>query len=289
MPTHREELAGLYAEPDGSRRARLTLVFAVAGSLVLLATTALVVFLVNRPAEPAPPAVALPTPWNPPLLPEAEESSAPPPSALPSPEEPPVPTVGTADTTPPKAKPSPKPVTPALSVSQAPVPAVVDLSALGARDWVHWGLTSPEAVNRRGGGTGEIKELSVKGVRSRYDNNPQSFRWTGGAPTTTTGPSPTGLYVCQADGSFAFSVAASPTTRTLRLYAGVWMARGQLTATLAGRTVRASLENQQTNGTAVFVLTFKAPAGQLLRVTWANVLPFHPSCGNVDIQAATLS
>ncbi|MBM2620862.1 hypothetical protein JIG36_35715 [Actinoplanes sp. LDG1-06] len=279
MASHRDD-----DEPSaGTRRARMTLRIAVAVSVVLIGATALFVVLTREPGEKPSPA-ALPGVWNPPPLsvPDASE----PPSEDPTPT-PAATTPARKRTTPPATR---KPaVTPALTVTQQDVPAVVDLAAQGARDWVHWGLADPGSVNRRSGGTGEIKDLDITGGHNRYDNNPQSFTWTGGAPTAATGPSPTGLYVCQPGGSFAVSVSAAPAIRTLRLYAGVWAAKGQLTATLAGRTVTATLENPQTNGTAVFILKFRAPAGETLRVTWVNAVQHHPTCGNVDIQAAALS
>ncbi|GIF01658.1 hypothetical protein [Paractinoplanes rishiriensis] len=268
---------------DSSLRARWTLALAVMGSVLLLGGT--VLFWRHDDSVSAPPPLVLPGPWEPPVaaptgpvLPGLSLSSS-----SPSPESIPV------ATRPSPAPTKAKPVTPTLSVSRAAVPATVNLAALGTRDWVHWGLSGPTSLNRKSGGTGEIRDLGGSGPRGRYDNNPQRFTWTGGTPTTSAGPTPTGLYVCQAGGGFTISAAASPTTRTLRFYAGVWAARGALTATLAGRTATASLENAQTNGTAVFVIRFRAPAGETLRVSWNVAVQHHPTCGNVDIQAATLS
>ncbi|MCO8273711.1 hypothetical protein M1L60_24245 [Actinoplanes sp. TRM 88003] len=288
MASHRddEEPGRLAAEDDGTRRARRTLWIAVAASLALIGVTALVVRFAGGPAEEAPARAALPEVWMPPPLTEVSGTPTTAPTTAPTPAPP-----RTRETMPPSKKPrtSLPPVTPSLSVTSAPVPAVVDLTAEGARDWIHWGLTDVDSVNRRLGGTGEIKDLEVSSPAGRYDNNPQSFRWSGGTPTVKAGPSPTGLYVCQPGASFSFSVVASPTVRTLRLYAGVWMAQGKLTATLAGRTVTAALENRETNGTAVFTFKFRAPLGAALRVGWNNAVQHHPTCGNVDIQAAALS
>ncbi|MCY1136571.1 hypothetical protein OWR29_01075 [Actinoplanes sp. Pm04-4] len=287
MPSHRDdERPELFTGEDGSRRARWTLGAAVAGSLLLVGVTAFFVRLGNEPVGEEPPPVSLTEPWEPPLRFESEPARS---------ETPSVPVATTPHEQPVRTRP-PAPVTkkpveapPALSVTRSSVPAVVDLSGVGTRDWLHWGLSSPESVDRRAGGSGEIKDLVVSAPAGRYDNNPQSFSWTVGTPTASAGPSPTGLYVCQPGATFTIAVAAAPATRTLRLYAGVWMAEGRLTATLAGRTVTAELVNERTNGNAVFVLRFRAPAAETLRVTWANAVPHHPTCGNVNVQAAALS
>jgi hypothetical protein len=36
------------------------------------------------------------------------------------------------------------------------------------------------------------------------------------------------------------------------------------------------------------VISFRAPTAQTLRLTWTTTVDYHASCGNVDIQAATL-
>lgn len=180
------------------------------------------------------------------------------------------------------------PVKPALTVTAGPVPALVDLSAEGTRDWVHFGLTEPGSINRRDGGD-TIEDLGTTGNRGRYDNNPQLFSWTGGRPAGTAFRTPTGVYACGEGSGFTLRVPAGPATRTLRLYAGVWMAGGRLTTTLNGLTRTSTLENRDAISTNRFVIRFRAPAGSKLTVTWKTTDSYHPTCGNVDMQAATLS
>jgi hypothetical protein len=289
-----DDPAGWPSSAGSSVRSRWTLALAVLVSVMILGGAALA-WQHDRSESTDPPGVALPGPWLPPTVP-ASDTSVPvlddPSSSVPA-------AAGTASpaqeatapprTRPPAPDPEAPPVTPTLSVTQASVPATVDLAAGGARDWVHWGLTSASSIDRKSGGTGEIKDLGGPGGRGRYDNNPQRFTWTGGTPTGSTGPTPTGVYTCKQGNGFIISAAAAPTTRTLRFYAGVWMARGQLTLSLAGRTATASLENPRAIRTTQFVIRFRAPAGQSLRVTWTTAVSHHPDCGNVDMQAATLS
>jgi hypothetical protein len=183
--------------------------------------------------------------------------------------------------------PAAKPVIPAVSLTDGPIPAVVDLSAEGTRDWMHWGLTDATSVNRRSGGKG-IEDLGGS-PRGRYDNNPQLYSWTGGSPAASATRTPTGVYSCGQGATITLRAPAGPAMRTLRLYAGVWMASGRLTVTVDGVTATRALENRDTISTRRFEVRYRAPAGSKLTVTWTATAVSHPGCGNIDLQAATLS
>jgi hypothetical protein len=176
---------------------------------------------------------------------------------------------------------------PVVSLTDGPIPAVVDLSAEGTRDWVHWGLTDATSVNRRRGGKG-IEDLGGT-PRGRYDNNPQSYSWTGGSPAATAARTPTGVYSCGQGATITLRAPAGPATRTLHLYAGVWMASGRLTVTVDGVTATRTLENRDAISTRRFEVRYRAAAGSRLTVTWTATAAHHPTCGNIDLQAATLS
>ncbi|MCW3840897.1 hypothetical protein ONA70_12390 [Micromonospora yasonensis] len=147
------------AAPDGpvtrvgaarARRRRRRVVVAAA------ALAALVVALAYadrgaRPGGPAPPA-ALPT------------AAAAPPAPAPSPTV--VPVTGNPAL----------PGGPLLSVDQQPVPALVDLTALGVRDWVHWGGLGSGSVQRKQVGTGEITDPG--GVRLEHAASVSAFAIT---------------------------------------------------------------------------------------------------------------
>ncbi|GIE99324.1 hypothetical protein Ari01nite_67890 [Paractinoplanes rishiriensis] len=216
----------------------------------------------------------------------AAPSGAPPAAGTTEPADPPAPTTPPARTG--TAKP-PQQVTPLLTLATTAVPATVNLSAEGSLDWVHWGLANARSLNRKSGGSGAIRDLGGTS-RGRYDTNPQRFSWSGGTPTGSASGTPTGVYTCGAGGNFALQVSASPTTRTLHFYAGAWLARGQLTARLGGETVSGSVTDRDASTTtARFVIRFRAAAGTNLSITWTTAETFNSSCGNVDIQAATLS
>ncbi|GAA2645202.1 hypothetical protein [Paractinoplanes durhamensis] len=182
------------------------------------------------------------------------------------------------------------PVTPLLTVTAGAVPNTVDLSREGTRDWIHWGLTDGKSVDRKSGVAATIQDLGSPGPRGRYDNNPQLFTWSDGNPNRFTGGTPTGIYTCGKDAGFVVRVPASTATRTVHLYAGVWQANARLTVTLDGATpVARTLTNTQAISTARFEIRFRAAAGSKLTMTWTATDVYNRTCGNVDMQAVTLS
>jgi hypothetical protein len=179
---------------------------------------------------------------------------------------------------------------PVLTVTPAGVPNVVDLSTEGTVDWIHWGLRDSRSVDRKRGGSGGIVEPDGQSPRGAYANNPQTFTWRDGDPTRTSSRTPTGVYACGTGNGFTLAVPAGAQARTLRLYAGVWRARGKLVLSLPaeGVTATASVENGGAIQTAQFTITFRAPKGGSLQVRWATEQTFDRSCGNVNMQAVTL-
>ncbi|WDZ87098.1 hypothetical protein [Micromonospora cathayae] len=197
--------------------------------------------------------------------------------------------------TPPPAPPTPSrtptpAVPPLLDVRHADAPAVVDLSAVGGRDWVHWGLRGGDSVVRKRDGSGEIVDRGGSGGRGGHDTNPELFRWRDGTPVRSIAGTSTGVYACGAGNGFALAVAGNGEVRTVRLYAGLWMARGRLEARLStgGPVTTVRLEDPHTNRTAEFTVRFRAPPGAKLLVDWRVEHAFDRHCGNVDLQAVAL-
>ncbi|SCG68294.1 hypothetical protein [Micromonospora coxensis] len=185
--------------------------------------------------------------------------------------------------------PTPEPVTPVLTVAEAEVPALVDLTGLGTRDWVHWGLVGPDRTVRKRDGSGEIRDEGGRGQRGTYDTNPEGFSWRDGAPVGSADATPTGTYACGVGNGFVLSVAGSGELRTVHLFAGLWMSRGRLDVRLStgGPTRTLRLEDPHTNHTAQWVIRFRAPRGQKLLMSWTTEQTF-TGCGNVGVQAVAL-
>ncbi|WBC14265.1 hypothetical protein O7600_24650 [Micromonospora sp. WMMA1998] len=183
---------------------------------------------------------------------------------------------------------APSPVAPTLAVSRAEVPATVDLSAVGAVDWVHWGLLGADRTVRKRGGSGAIRDEGGRGRRESYSNNPEEYAWRDGVPVGSASGTMSGVYTCDRGSGFALAVAGDGQPRTVHLYAGLWMARGRLDVRVAGgpvSTVR--MEDPHTALTADFTIRFRAPRGAKLLLTW-TVEESLGQCGNVSLQAAAL-
>ncbi|GGM21718.1 hypothetical protein GCM10011608_02970 [Micromonospora sonchi] len=223
--------------------------------------------VVGRPSLPSP----VPTAPAVPGLRPRERSPSPSPSSL---------TPGTA----------PAPAASTLTVSRADIPATVDLTDLGRRDWVHWGLGGAGATVRKRDGSAEILDLGGRGERSGWDGNQELFRWRDGTPVESADPTPDGVFTCGAGNGFELAVVADGQPRTATVYLGVWMARGRLDVRLsdggAGRSLR--LEERHTSQSTQVTVRFQAPEGTRLLLTWTVEETFTPHCGNVALQALAL-
>jgi hypothetical protein len=177
-----------------------------------------------------------------------------------------------------------------LTVTPGTVPGVVDLSSEGTLDWVHWGLRDSRSVDRKRGGSGAITEPEPQSARGRYTDNPAGFNWRDGDPNRTVSRTPTGVYACGVGNGFTLTVPAGAQARTLRLYAGTWRARGKLAVNLPaeGVTATAAMDNGGAVQITQFTITFRAPKGGSLQVRWVTEQSYDRSCGNVNMQAATL-
>ncbi|GIJ29767.1 hypothetical protein Vqi01_49290 [Micromonospora qiuiae] len=225
--------------------------------------------VVGRPSLPSP----VPTAPAVPGLRPRERSPSPTPSSS---------TPGTAPA--PPAAPS------TLTVSRADIPATVDLTEQGRRDWLHWGLGGAGATVRKRDGSAEILDLGGRGERSGWDGNQELFGWRDGAPVESADPTPDGVLTCGAGNGFDLAVVADGQPRTATVYLGVWMARGRLDVRFSdggpGRSLR--LEERHTSQSTGVTVRFKAPKGARLLLTWRVEETFTPHCGNVGLQALTL-
>ncbi|WFE38673.1 hypothetical protein [Micromonospora sp. WMMD998] len=194
----------------------------------------------------------------------------------------------------PSPSPSPSAVAPStvapptVAVSRAEVPALVDLTAVGAVDWVQWGLLGADRTVRKKGGSGEIRDEGGRGKRVSYRNNPEEYAWRDGVPVASASGTMSGVYTCDRGSGFRLSVAGNGQPRTVHLYAGLWMARGRLDVRVAdGPVSTIRLEDPHTALTADFTLRFRAPRGAKLLVSW-TVEESLGQYGNVSLQAVAL-
>jgi hypothetical protein len=192
--------------------------------------------------------------------------------------------------------PAPPPTTKApdqgsVTIASGAVPTTVDLTAEGARDWVHWGEQSTFSLERDKKGGFAILEGAPTAPRFRHALSPQQFTWTGGDPVDHTEGTTTGIRTCGKDNGFSISAPAGDSTRTLRLYVGIIAGQGRLTAKLSTGGATASTTLQQKDGTfhtAVLTLRYRAPKDGKITLRWNTDAAFGTGCGGVALQAATL-
>src|SRR6266567_4472867 len=178
----------------------------------------------------------------------------------------------------------------------------VNLTTLGKRDWIQWGLGGDYKVNRKAGITPLISNFTL--ISQNNPANPLSFSapywfealdssfcsWSDGDPVVgITSNYPRVLaysYPVLGGSGFRITVPAGTTTNTLSVFVGTLSGRGQFKATLSGQPnyVHSPLE---TNVNGVYTINYAANApGQTLTIEWT--LSFMASNGNVTLQAAAL-
>jgi chitodextrinase len=175
--------------------------------------------------------------------------------------------------------------------------ANVNLSSEGTSDWAHWGLVDTSSFNHKRCGAQQISNASLisigNGVVRRYGDNPNGYTWTDGTPTLSASNTTTGIWVADLHNGLRFTVPADTSERALKVYVGVWKAKGRLEARLSDMSAPAfidtGLEDCYDTTNRIFTITYRAAsAGQNLEVTLLADGVFDLEYGNVTLQAATL-
>src|SRR4051794_13283865 len=84
-----------------------------------------------------------------------------------------------------------------LTGSVAPPPASVDLTTQGNTDWIHWGRTNVNDVDRKAPGLPQISNFIKIGTGTnvvRLPDTPSTSPWTDGSPTAVAVNNPGGVY-----------------------------------------------------------------------------------------------
>src|SRR5205807_10565226 len=172
---------------------------------------------------------------------------------------------------------------------------VYNLTAEGTLDWIHWGLNAPGDVNRKHDVQQQIHSFTLigNGTVERDTQYPNAYTWSDGTPVMVA-PSQqqAGVYVKGVSNGFTFSILASTTPRTLRVYVGAAHAQGNLWVGIGGKTFTdASLDmrndrNIEDNGIYTLVFSSSVP-NQVLTVNY-TVEASDERDGYVMLEAATL-
>ncbi|MGZ5434985.1 MAG: CBM96 family carbohydrate-binding protein [Pyrinomonadaceae bacterium] len=130
-------------------------------------------------------------------------------------------------------------------------------------------------------GTGQYYSLS---------DNPTMFTWTDGTPGASATNVRTGIFTPGLGNGFQFTVPADTELKTLRVYLGLWSARGRFEASLSDASattyIDTSLNNDTSTSNGIYTIAFSAAsAGQTLTIKYTA---HSTSVGNVTLASATL-
>jgi hypothetical protein len=120
----------------------------------------------------------------------------------------------------------------------------------------------------------------------------ETYSWVSGVPVSSANTNGC-IYSVGVNNGFQVTVPADTTPRTLKMFIGVWGARGKLEALLsdgsAPTLVDTSLVNSSKTTNGVFTLNYQAASpGQTLTVRWTVNANFKP-WANVTLQGAALT
>src|SRR5687768_5188179 len=194
-----------------------------------------------------------------------------------------------------------------LSVSFASIPegSTVELTSLGALDWVHWGLFTETSIDRKANVAPRISDFTPVHASNgsvyvyQYADNFNGYSWNDGTPHMTVTNTTTGVWAYgtpNIGSGFRFSVPASTNAQTLRVYVGAYAARGRFVATLSDNSatgytnsMNTSVNNIANGPSAVYTINFAANStGQTLDITYTLQMMYRAD-GNVTLQAAALT
>ncbi|MEM7220860.1 MAG: GDSL-type esterase/lipase family protein [Pseudomonadota bacterium] len=113
-------------------------------------------------------------------------------------------------------------------------PARIDLSAVGADDWVHFAPTNSVPLVRKADGGNLISDMSpIDAAPFRSSGHRAIYSWNDGAPIVSDTSSRTGWRIQGEGNGFELTVAAGTSEQRLLLYLGINKSVGRVTAWLS--------------------------------------------------------
>jgi hypothetical protein len=118
----------------------------------------------------------------------------------------------------------------------------VNLTAIGAIDWVHWGLYTESSIDRKNRVVPQISEFTLLDSSNgfayvyEYNDNLHGYSWSDGIPNDAVNYTTTGVWaygVPVIDSGFEISVPAGTNSRMLKVFVGAFSAQGRFEATLS--------------------------------------------------------
>jgi len=172
---------------------------------------------------------------------------------------------------------------------------VYNLTNEGTLDWIQWGLNAPEDVNHKLAVQQQISSFTLigNGVVQRDNHYANAYTWSDGTTVMVAPPQqPSGVYVRGIGNGFTFTVVASTTPRTLRVYLGAAHAEGHFWAGINGRAITDTTLDMRNNpniaDNGIYTVTFSSSVPDQLVMVKYTVRASDVSNGYVMLEAATL-
>lgn len=153
---------------------------------------------------------------------------------------------------------------------------IQNLTTSGTLDWRTWG-TYPRYKNNV---TTPLISTTLKvvgtGLNSANFTNCARFAWSDGTPTAASADCATGVYNAALNGKLSFTVAASTTPRTLRVYMGHKLVTGTFRAEISDYSAPVLIDSTTVNNIGVtsvklFEIKYNAANdGQLLTISFTR-------------------
>jgi lysophospholipase L1-like esterase len=182
-----------------------------------------------------------------------------------------------------------------LSGQMVQPPAGVTLSTEGTSDWAHWGLSSASSFNRKSGVIQQISNYTLLGSTNpgRMTDSRVGYSWSGGTPTAGASNSITGIFFTGIGNGYQLSIPAQSSGSVLKLYLGLWTARGRFEARLSDGSVPSYvqyLDNPSGFVDRVVTLNFSAASSSGVRLIVEYIVEnnYGNAWGNITLMAATL-
>jgi len=197
-----------------------------------------------------------------------------------------------------------------VTFNSIPQGSVIDLTAEGQTDWVHWGLFTDTSIDRKANVMPQISNFTPVDASDgyvyiyQYSGDYAGYSWNDGTPHTAVTNTTTGVWAYgfprPEESGFRFSVTASTNLQTIKVYVGAFAAEGRFVAFLSDGSAlnytngsNAAVFNSGNGPSAVYTVDFAADSpAQTLTIIYRlkRVAPGPNSASaNVTLQSAALS
>ena len=178
-----------------------------------------------------------------------------------------------------------------LSVTSSTPVAQVVLDTEGTVGWIHWTPMNgnPTAYVTRASAPNAIPPFTTTNMVMPLNDWGSTFQWLSGVPVLE-GNDRNGVSLKMPyPPSLTMALPATPQSRRLALYVGVFSATAQLTVTLGGQTAAVPPFDSGNNGYIRYAIDFAANSAENLAITWTLTNSHNNKDANITLAAATLA